>query len=80
MSPSKVGVGFTSAIVVKDDGAVAWIAETRLQPAEYEVHIVDNTGGRIVASGAEIAPRSLALADSTLYWTQGGRPMSAMLN
>ncbi len=44
------------------------------------VHVADKLGTRIVATGANIEPRSLALAGSTLYWTQGGKPMSATLN
>lgn len=78
------GVGYAVAIVVKSDGAVAWIAENREQSAgtkiDYEVHAVDNTGSRLLASGTGIDPHSLALAGSTLYWKQGGKPMSAPLD
>jgi hypothetical protein len=68
--------------VVKSDGAVAWIVAIygREHPAEYEVHALDRTGSRVLAFGPGISPRSLALAGSTLYWTQGGNPMSAPLN
>lgn len=80
-SPNLVGAGETKAIVVKADGAVAWIVETKFEPrSEYEVHALDMSGSRVLASGADIAPRSLALADSVLYWTQGGKPFSALLN
>jgi hypothetical protein len=44
------------------------------------VHVAGKLGTRIVATGANIEPRSLALAGSTLYWLQGGKPMSAVLN
>ena len=71
-------------MVVKSDGAVAWIAENEIGPPhgppEYEVNAVDKTGNRTLAAGTDIAPSSLALAGSTLYWTQGGKPMSAPLN
>jgi hypothetical protein len=78
--PFSVGIGATAAIVVKSDGAVAWIVETRQEEGTYEVHAVDKAGSRLLASGADIDPSSLALAGSTLYWTQGGKPMSASLN
>jgi hypothetical protein len=83
-NPRYVGIGPVVSLVVKSDGAVAWIVENEIParhvPAEYEVHAVDKTGSRLLASGAEIDPHSLALAGSTLYWTQGGKPMSAALN
>jgi len=71
-----VGIGFTTTIVVKSDGAVAWIAGNE---QNYEVHALDKTGARLLASG-NIDPKSLALAGSTLYWTEAGKPASATLN
>jgi hypothetical protein len=41
---------------------------------------VDKNGSRLLASSTEIDPSSLALAGSTLYWTQGGKSMSSPLN
>jgi hypothetical protein len=71
-------------IVVKSNGSVAWIVQdsgaTTSQPAEYEVHAADASGERVLASGAGIDPSSLALAGSTVYWTQEGHPASAPLN
>jgi hypothetical protein len=77
--PSWVGIGPTTEIVLKSDGAVAWIVETG-SPTEYQVHAVDQSGSRVLASGTDIDPSSLALAGSTLYWTQGGQPFSASLD
>jgi hypothetical protein len=79
------GVGPTTAIVIKADDSVAWIADARAaggRPSEggYQVHAADQTGSRLLASGEDIDPHSLALAGSTLYWTQGGKPFSAPLN
>ena len=77
-----IGAGFASVIVVKPDGAVAWINEHplgRLEETEYEVHALDGIGNRVLASGTDIGARSLALAGNTLYWTQGGQPHSAIL-
>ena len=83
-SSNSVGVGPVVTLVVKSDGAVAWIAGNTKEAAEhatsYEVHAVDDTGNRLLSSGADIDPHSLALGGSTLYWTQGGKPMSAVLN
>jgi hypothetical protein len=74
------GIGHTATIVVKTNGSVAWILETSAQEDRYQVHAADTTGSRLVASGPDIDPSSLALAGSTLYWTQGGKPSSATLN
>ena len=88
--PGFSGVGPTKAIVLKSDGAVAWIVQTHLESpsannnykshGEYAVEAADKTGNRLLASGPGIDPSSLALAGSTLYWTQEGKPASAVLN
>ena len=78
-----VGVGPAVDIVVRRDGAVAWIAQNLgldKMEAGYEVHVADDLGGRVLASSPEINPSSLALSRSTLHWTQAGKPMSAMLH
>ncbi len=75
-----VGSGPAKAIVDKSDGAVAWIVETDREEGSYQVHALDGSGSRLLAEGAEIEPSSLALAGSTLYWTQGGKAMSASLH
>jgi hypothetical protein len=74
------GIGHTTAIVVKTDGSVAWIVETSKEEGRYQVHAADMNGGRVLASGADVDPTSLALAEGTLYWMQGGRAYSAALN
>jgi len=71
------GGGFAKKIVVTPSGTVAWTVEAGLH--EYEVHAVDATGSRVVSSGTDVAPRSLALAGNTLYWTQSGKAFSAPL-
>jgi hypothetical protein len=78
--PFWVGIGPTTTIVVKSDGAVAWIVDTGFPDGEYQVHAVDQSGSRVLASNPDIDPTSLALAGSTLYWTQGSQPFSAPLN
>ncbi len=72
-----IGLGDTTAIVVKSDGSVAWIVGTSDGP---QVRSVDQAGEHLLAATPEIDRSSLALAGSTLYWLQGGKPMSATLN
>jgi hypothetical protein len=71
--------GFVWDLVVKSDGSVAWIVGAGGQPREYKVVSADKTGIQTLASGVGIAPSSLALAGSTLYWTQNSMPFSAPL-
>jgi hypothetical protein len=75
-----IGAGEATAIVVKSDGAVAWINDTFHTEDRFEVHTLDSTGERVLAVGSNIAPGSLALAGSRLYWRQGGKPVSAVLD
>lgn len=87
-----IGVGGVEGLVVKSDGAVAWIAFDGLRTTALErmtgqrrefycdLYALDKTGERLLASGIELAPASLALAGSTVYWTQGGKPFSALLH
>jgi hypothetical protein len=74
----------TGTFVIKRDGAVAWTDKAATAGASgvpnYEVHALDKSGTRLLAVGADIDPKSLALAGSTLYWTQSGKPMSATLD
>jgi hypothetical protein len=78
--PSVAGIGPITSLAVKSDGAVAWIVQTDEENGSYQVHAVDRSGARLLATGTDVAPASLALAGSTLYWTQRGRPFSASLN
>jgi hypothetical protein len=67
-------------IVVNRRGRVAWIARDRRAPDDIQVQA--ESGGRapaVLDSGADIAPRSLAISGSTLYWTKAGVPQSARL-
>jgi hypothetical protein len=79
-----VGAGAPTAVVLKTDGAVAWIAappSTRITAAlgAYQVYAFDSAGKRMVGAGSDIEPYSLALAGSTVYWTQAGSPHSSAL-
>ncbi len=85
--PSNViGNGPTEGIVVKRDGAVAWIAvdgwhpySPSPPPTVYQVWKIDRTGQHLLAMGSRIAPSSIALSGNTVYWTDGGAPASAPL-
>jgi hypothetical protein len=80
-SPLVIGNGPVESIVLKGDGSVAWINKYSVgKITSYEVHAFDKTGSRVLATGTNIVPNSLALAGSTLYSTQEGKPFSATLN
>jgi hypothetical protein len=72
--------GFVSALVMKASGSAAWIVATEGGPGSYSVVVSDIKGTHVVASGSTIAPKSLAVAGNTLYWTESGHPMSAVLH
>jgi hypothetical protein len=78
-----VGIGPALSIALKSDGSVAWIAENEIgfppKATECQVGVSDKAGTRVVGYGTDIEPRSLALAGSTLYWTQAGNAVSAHL-
>jgi hypothetical protein len=78
--PPTEGLGIVVGLVVKSDGSAAWMIATDAEDGSYQVHVVDKTGSRTLATGGDISPGSLALAGSTLYWTQAGSPQSATLN
>jgi hypothetical protein len=67
-----------TAIVLRPDGAVAWIARNDdIQPARFEVHALPAHGAAaLLAAGADIDPASLAVAGSRVYWTAGGAPQA----
>ncbi len=82
--PKNEGVGPLSALVLKSDGSVAWIAKvgdlSGYVPPEYEVHALDKRGSRLLASGTDIAPSSLTLKGSALSWMQHEQLFSTVLS
>lgn len=100
-APRYVGVGPIVGLVLKSDGSVAWIAEDYERSSKlygagapyFDVYATDKAGTRLLASGTNIDPSSLALAvgaagvnsrprtieGSTLFWAQGGKPFSTTL-
>ena len=71
-----------AAIVLKPDGAVAWIGTGMSiihRRQAVEVHKVDRHGSRMLDHGTGIGERSLRLHGSTVTWSHGGRTRSATL-
>jgi hypothetical protein len=70
------------SIVLKPDGAVAWISQVGsvISHGRYlEVHRIDSRGQALLDSGAAIVSRSLRLRDSTVTWRDGWGARSASL-
>lgn len=62
---------------------IAWIRSPEVgAPAEHRRYTLERrergAPPEELASGLEIVPNSLAASDSTLYWTEGGSPRSAI--
>jgi hypothetical protein len=89
-NPADVGGGPVRGLVVKPDGSVAWMVEdgerSTLTPSGdpairyLSVYAQDRSGLHLLSAGTNIDVTSLALGGSTVYWTEGGHPMSATLN
>jgi hypothetical protein len=80
--PRYVGVGPIVALVLKSDGAVAWIAEDfeRVSTPQhlgtqpyFDVYATDTTNTRLLASGTSIDPSSLALSATGVFGVGGNR-------
>ena len=87
----EVGVGPVKSMVLKSDGAVAWVAfdgersevmreAVGHEDYVYDLYALDKTGERLLASGSELEPSSLKLAGGMLSWTDGGKPFSAVVH
>jgi hypothetical protein len=76
----QTGFGPTTGLVLKDDGAVAWIAQDiYAEPTTYEVHKADRDGKQVLDAGPDVDPQSLRLTGSRLSWIKNGQPASAVL-
>jgi hypothetical protein len=72
-----------ATVVVKADGAVAWIGQAHSilgHRAQIEVHRIDGHGAAELDSGAGIAVGSLRLHGSQLSWTHSLSERSATLS
>jgi hypothetical protein len=77
---STVGLGTPRSIVVTRGGAVAWSMGPTPEQRDYQVHVLDSAGLRLVASSPEVEPFSLALVGTTLHWAEAGIRKSAVLH
>jgi hypothetical protein len=85
-----VGYGPTQALVLASDGAVAWITredvlygdvpDGRLDTGEFQVHVHDRNGNRVLDTSTHIAPGSLRLAGHVISWTDSGSVDRATLS
>jgi hypothetical protein len=68
--------GFTDMEITSHGGlgVIEVAQEDGLYPSSptYTVRKADSNGAALLESGSDIAPRSLAYSDGTLYWTRAG--------
>lgn len=68
------------ALVLSSRGGLAWIVrDPTVTPTQYEVHKFDAGSATLVDRAPGIDPASLALADSTVYWTRDAMPKRFVL-
>ena len=79
VNASTVGIGTPRSIVVTRSGEVAWTMGPTPEQRDYQVHVLDSAGLRLVASSPEVEPFSLTLARNTLYWAEAGIRKSVAL-
>jgi hypothetical protein len=71
------GAGAADRVLASKSGAVAWTRSPRENVVD--VRALGPSGERLLDSGPDVDPKSLALAGSTVYWTRGSQPYSANL-
>jgi hypothetical protein len=69
---------------LKPNGSIAWIEATKPVSPQTQLtyRVLERAaGGQAVTldEGPDVAPRSLAVSASTVYWTRAGVPRSALL-
>ena len=74
------GIGPATDLVLKSNGAVAWIAgDHSTEPDTLQVHRCDARGCARLSVGSAIAPRSLFLTRGRIGWSDAGRTESSDL-
>jgi hypothetical protein len=71
-----------TSVVVKPNGAVAWIGVASSiisHRSQVEVDAASGASSRVLERGSRIDPHSLRLRGSLLTWSDGGRTRSASL-
>ncbi len=84
---------FITDVRLAGNGSVAWIVtaqpiDVALKPYAmpidylhfYEVRKADQVGQTLLDGGRDIAPGSLRLRDTVVYWRRAGRLRAALLN
>lgn len=69
-----IGIGPTESIVLRANGAVAWIARNRYSDTPtFEVRKADGSGHLLLDAGENIHPMSLTRAGKEVTWVAGGQ-------
>jgi hypothetical protein len=72
------------SLVVKSDGAVAWVGDAHSvfapRGTDIEVHKIDRHGATLLDSGPTVSLTSLRLRGSNLSWKHGGAIRRATLD
>jgi hypothetical protein len=76
--PTASSGGLAPKIVVKTDGAAAWV--NGASGLVHEVYAVDRHGRRLLDGGSGIEPHSLQLHGSTISWIDDGTRKTAPLD
>lgn len=81
---STAGAGAAEDIVLKPNGSFAEIRRAGVFNASIgasplQVRRFDSRGKRVLSEGVDVAPRSLLLTRSTIFWRKGGRRVRATL-
>lgn len=87
-----VGIGGATTLVVNSAGAVAWVvsvytealgareAAEHREISEYQLHVADSTGTRVLSEGTTTTSLSLRLKGSVLSWEVAGKRYYATLH
>jgi hypothetical protein len=78
------GVGSVTMLVVRRDGAVAWIAQDNERtngepPTYYDIYASGRHGTRLLAHGRQIRGSYLRLVGMGVQWTEAGKRRAAVL-
>lgn len=74
------GIGPTTALALRRDGAVAWIVrDETAADTQHEVWVGQGRARTRLARAPDIAPQSLRLSKQRVCWTQGGAPRFSSL-
>lgn len=65
--------GGVKDVALTSEGGLAWIsADVSADRPSYEVWLADKKGARMLAKSANIDPRSLAVSEALMFWSDAG--------